>query len=60
MDAEGYEEIGPIDHLSVEWPGRLADGEAVVELKAPVQAPPAAPPPAAGGASSQKAKLLAS
>ena len=27
MDAKGYEEIGPIDYLLVEWPGRLPDGE---------------------------------
>ena len=27
MDAVGYEEMGPIDHLLVEWPGRLPDGE---------------------------------
>jgi uncharacterized protein DUF6325 len=28
MDAEGsYEEMGPIDYLLVEWPGRLPDGE---------------------------------
>lgn len=27
MDAVGYEEMGPIDYLLVEWPGRLPDGE---------------------------------
>lgn len=27
MDAEGNEEMGPIDYLLVEWPGRLPDGE---------------------------------
>jgi hypothetical protein len=27
MDAVGYEEMGPIDHPLVEWPGRLPEGE---------------------------------
>ncbi|HEY2479987.1 MAG TPA: DUF6325 family protein [Solirubrobacterales bacterium] len=27
MDAEGYEEMGPIDYLLVEWPGRRPNGE---------------------------------
>lgn len=27
MDTEGYEEMGPADHLSVERPGRLPEGD---------------------------------
>jgi hypothetical protein len=27
MDAESYEEMGPIDYLLVEWPGRRPHGE---------------------------------
>jgi hypothetical protein len=27
MDAKGDEEMGPIDHLRVAWPGRLPDGK---------------------------------
>jgi hypothetical protein len=64
MDVKGDEEMGPIDYLLVEWPGRLPDGEVAPYLidlvesrllededEAPAKAPPAAVPPAAGGAS---------
>lgn len=32
MDAEGYEEMGPIDYLLVEWPGRRPHGELAPHL----------------------------
>jgi hypothetical protein len=32
MDAEGDEEMGPIDHLLVEWPGRLPVGDVAPSL----------------------------
>ncbi|MGH2939290.1 MAG: DUF6325 family protein [Solirubrobacterales bacterium] len=32
MSTESYEEMGPIDYLLVEWPGRQPDGEAMPYL----------------------------
>jgi hypothetical protein len=32
MDVKGYEEVGPIDYLLDEWPGRLPDEEVAPHL----------------------------
>ena len=32
MSSESYEEMGPIDYLLVEWPGRQPNGEAMPHL----------------------------